>query len=431
MIHFLKRVARRLGGAARHHPIRTVLTVVVVLAASAAGGTYAYAAREWHRAEAALRDGRPTEARTRLDTCLKFWPRSAEVHQRAARAARMTGDFAAAEDHLNTCLRIEGGASESTQLEFLLMRAQTGEVEEVAPLLFAYVDRGHPDARLILETVALTYMHNLRYGPAYSALKRWAEDFPDDARAYHYRGWVLERLNQPTSALEDYLRSLVLDPGLDRVRLRVAEMYLEDNDPVQAAPHLDRLLATAPDRAEVLARVGQCRFLQGQHAEARLLLERAVDRLPDDPRVLLFLARLDMEDEEPARAEGRLRRALVADPSDTEIRYTIVTALRLQGRDAAAAAELAEYEQHKALLERANHLLQEEARHPSSSRDPTAASEIGALLLQIGQDRQGLYWMDEALSRNPHYAPAHQALAEYFTRKGDAERAAAHRRPPQ
>ncbi|MBO0700592.1 MAG: hypothetical protein J2P46_19505, partial [Zavarzinella sp.] len=81
---------------------------------------------------------------------------------------------------------------------------------------------------------------------------------------------------------------------------------------------------------------------------------------------------------------------------------------------------------HKALLARANKLLQEEARHPS--RDPNPASEIGALLLQIRQVRQGLYWMDEALSRDPDHQPTHQFLAEYFEKKGDSERAALHRR---
>jgi predicted Zn-dependent protease len=399
---------------------------MVVAAVLVAG--YGYAVRQWRGAVAAVRDGRPDDARPKLATCLRVWPDDPAVHRLAARAARLTGEFAEAEAHLNTCLRLEHGASEDTQLEFLLMRAQTGEVEEVEPLLFGYVDRGHPDARMAVETVALSYMHNLRYGPAYAALKRWAEAFPDDPRVYHYRGWVLERMNQPQGALEDYLRAIDLDPELDKVRLRVAEMYLEDKDPQKALPHLDRLHQKTPDRPEVLARLGVCRFLEGQHPEARRLLERAVAHLPADPSVLLYLARLDMEDREPGQAEGRLRRALDVDPSDTEVRYALVTALQLQGKDQDATAHLGEYDRHKALLERANHLLQEEAKKPSSQRNPGPASEIGALLLQIGQHRQGLYWMDEALARDPEHRPTHQALAEYFEKRGDTERAAVHRK---
>ena len=428
MTRFLRSLTGRLGRSIRRRPRTTLVLVVAALLAGTAAGLYGYAVREWHRAVVAVREGRPSEARSRLETCLRVWPSDPDVHRLAARAARQTGDFVAAESHLNRCLQLERGASEDTQLEFLLMRALTGEADEVSGLLFGYVERGHPDAQLVLEALAAVYMRNYRYGPAHYVLRRWVEAFPEAARPYHYRGWVLERMNQPKGALDDYLRALELDPELDQVRLRVAEMYLEDKQPLSALPHLEYLQARTPDRPEVLARLGQCWYLQGRHADARAELERAVEQLPDDPGVLLYLGRLDVEEGHPARAEQRLRRALAADPSDTEVRYVLVRSLHQQGKEAAAAAEQAEYERHKDLLERANHLLQEEARGPAAPTDPAPAAEIGKLLLQIGQDRQGLYWMDTALARDPKYRPAHEVLAEYFERKGDGERAATHRR---
>jgi len=403
-----------------------MLLVLVVLLVGGAGGFYGYAVREWRGAVAAIRDGRPADARKKLPLCLSVWPKDPDVHRLAARAARMSRDYPVAEEHLNICLKLEHGASEDTQLEFLLMRAQTGEVEEVAPLLFAYIERQHPDAPMILETISLVYMYHLRYGPAHFALNRWIDEFPDSARAHHYRGWVLERLNQPKLALDDYLRALDLKPDLDQVRVRVAEMHLEDKDPEKALPHLEIVLGRDPERSDALAALGRCRFLQGRHAEARQLLEAAAAKLPDNGPVLLDLARLDITDNQPARAEERLRRALALDPADTEARYVLVTALQFQNKQAEAVAELAEHERHKLLLERANHLLQEEARRPS--RDPKVAFEIGSLLLQIRQEKQGLYWMDEALSWDPSHRPTHKALAEYFEQKGDEVRAAAHRR---
>lgn len=428
MAHFPRSVAGRLGRSIRRRPRITLGLLGVTLLAGTAAVVYGYAVREWRVAKVAMSEGRPAAARDPLETCLRVWPNDPDVHRLAARAARQTGDFVAAESHLNTCLRLEGGASEGTQLEFLLMRAQTGEVDEVSGLLFGYVDRGHPDTQHILETLASVHMRHFRYGPAAYVLRRWIELFPDSAKAYHFRGWVLERMNQPKGALDEYLRALELDPGMDRVRLRVAEMYLEDKEPLKALPHLEELRARLGDRPEVLARLGQCRYQQGRHAEARDLLERAVEKMPDDPGVLLFLGRLDNEDGHPERAEQRLRRAVAVEPSDTEIRYVLVTSLQLQGRDAEAAREQAEYERHKELLERANHLLQEEARNPAARRDPAAAADIGALLLKIGQHRQGLYWLDEALARDPDYRPAHKVLAEHFEAHGEPQRAAHHRK---
>src|SRR5205085_4929 len=132
---------------------------------------------------------------------------------------------------------------------------------------------------------------------------RWIQEDPDAAEPLHWRGWVLERVNDSKSALKDYLRALELDPDLASVRLRVAEMYLEDNNPVEALPHLERLRREAPDRADVLARLGQCRFLQGDLAAARRLLEAAREKLPDDAPLLIHLAKLDLEEDRPARAE--------------------------------------------------------------------------------------------------------------------------------
>ena len=78
------------------------------------------------------------------------------------------------------------------------------------------------------------------------------------------------------------------------------------------------------------------------------------------------------------------------------------------------AAALEQYEKHKALLKRANKLLENEAKHPTN--DPSPAAEAGAILLRIGQERLGLHWLDQALQRDPGHLPTHQALARvHFT----------------
>ena len=53
------------------------------------------------------------------------------------------GDVRAAEKHLKLCLKLGRGATQPVQLEFLLLRVQTGELEEVAPTLIDSVDTEH------------------------------------------------------------------------------------------------------------------------------------------------------------------------------------------------------------------------------------------------------------------------------------------------
>jgi tetratricopeptide (TPR) repeat protein len=414
-----------LGRLVRRPSKRGLLVLTLFLVLGAGGSGYAYALYQWNAARAGVEEGRAAEVQGGLSFCLSVWPRSPEVHLLAARAARSNGDFTAAEAHLKQCIRLEGGASPATQLEFLLMRVQSGEEDEVAPKLFQLVDAKHPQSQVILETVARAFMYRLRYGPAYACLTRWIQEMPNSAKPYHWRGWVLERLDNHKEAMKDYLSALERDPDLVPVRLRVAAMLLEDNQPQQALPHLQRLRAQFPDRADILARLGQCRLLQGQGDEARQLLEVAVAKMPDDIATLLALGKLELQEDRPAKAEGWLRRAMKADPADSEVQFNLASSLQLQGRKEEAEAMLDSCEKQKAALKRANDLLNTEARHPS--KNPVPPTEVGSLLLEMGQERLGLYWLEQALMRNPNYEPAHRALAQYFDKKGDARKAAAHR----
>ena len=104
-------------------------------------------------------------------------------------------------------------------------------------------------------------------------------------------------------------RALDLDPDLIPVRLRVAEMLLEDKQAPDALPHLERLYRQAPDNPEVQARLGMCRYFLNQTEDARRLMEAALVHLPRAALPLL------PQGEEPGlgragpvRAERRQRR---------------------------------------------------------------------------------------------------------------------------
>jgi tetratricopeptide (TPR) repeat protein len=412
------------GKGARRHPYATALIVAILVLAGAFVGLPVYALRQWHAAQAAVKAGRPEEAQSSLDLCLFVWPRSVPVHLLAARAARLRGDFGGAEAHLNQCLKLRPGATEAIQLEFLLMRVQRGEEDEVVSELLLYVEDNSPEAPVILETLARAYMYNLRYGPAFTCLSQWIAVAPDSAEPLRWRGWVLERLNDPEGAMKDYKRALELGPDLASVRLRLAEMYLDRSNPSEAQAHLERLQGQTPDRPEVQARIGQCRFLQGDHEEARRLLEAAVEQLPNDPLVLIHLAKLDLQGNRPAKAEQWLRRALKVDPTDTEAEFTLVASLQSQGRWDEAKTVLEQYQKDTAMLKRVARVLQQEAEKPSA--DPDALSEMGSLFLRTNP-RVGLYWLHRALERDRGHQPTHKVLAEYYESKGDQEKAALHR----
>jgi tetratricopeptide (TPR) repeat protein len=415
----------RAGKGARRRTRTIVLVLALLLLIGAGVGFYFYALRQWAAAEADVKNNRLQEAQGRINFCLWVWPRSGAVHLLAARAARLHGEFEEAEAHLNRCLKLQHGATEPVQVEFLLMRVQRGEEDEVAPeLLSVYVNNNSPESALILETLSGAYMRNLRYGPAYSCLNRWAEIAPDSADPYRWRGWVTERLGNHDGALKDYQRALELNPDLVTVRLRLAEMLLDKADSPAAREHLERLRLECPDRADVLARLGQCRFMQGETEEARELLEKAVEQLPNDSALLVTLAKLYNQERRAADAEKWARRALKVDPTDTEAEVTLTASLQAQGRWDEANKVLEQFQQDTALLKRVAQVLQKEAE--GHGADPDALAEVGALFLTTNE-RVGLYWLNQALERDPNHQLSHKALAEYYEKKGAPEKAALHR----
>ena len=64
-------------------------------------------------------------------------------------------------------------------------------------------------------------------------------------------------------------------------------------------------------------------------------------------------------------------------------------------------------------------------------RDPALHCELGRLFLERGNRPAAERWLLSAVQLDPHYRPAHEALAAFYEEQGDAEKAAQHRREAQ
>ena len=373
-----------------------------------------------------LEKGSPFEAKKALAWANFLWPYSPSTELALAKSCRLLRDFAESENHLNRCLKLWNGANEDVQIEFLLIRTATGEVDESSWHLMSYVDQNHPRSYEIMEAITAAYLQRLKYGPAYAMLNRMQILAPEKALPYYWRGWVLERMDNPSEAKVNYLKALEVDPSLLQVRLRVGEILLEDNRPDESVPYLEGLYAEYPSRPDIQARLGQLRFLQGRWTEARQLLESALPEMENDSPLLLHLARLDLQEDRPAEAETFLKRILKNEPTDTEAQFSLATALQNQGRLDEAKAALELYKYKKQSLQMANDMLKEEAQHPS--RKPQTAYEIGKILIEIGRKQLGMYWLEQALDRDPNHGPTHALLAEQYALKGDQARSEIHKK---
>jgi tetratricopeptide (TPR) repeat protein len=409
----------------RRRWLRLLLAAGVLLAGAllACGG---WAAWQEHSARRALAEERFDEAQRHVDLALRLRPGSVSTNVLAARIARLRGAYAEAERHLTRGTQAQG-MSEPLQLEWLLLRCERGEVDELAPELLAWVERNHPQSPAILEALARVYMRQTRYLEALRCLDRWVELAPDSARALDWRGWVNNQLDHNGQAITDHKRVLELQPGRPGIRFRLADILVESSRHAEAVPYLEQLHREQPDNPEVLVDLARCRIVQTRLDEARALLDSVLEAHPGHFEALLRRGEVELTARRYRQAERWLRQAVARRPWVPEARYSLHRSLQLQpDRQKEAREELARWQRARKRRDRLVRLLRTELdRKPN---DPDLAAEAGELFLQVGEEGKGLFWLHRALAINPEHAPSHRALLAYYERTNNPANAAEHRR---
>jgi predicted Zn-dependent protease len=398
-----------------------LLVLALLGLATALGAPHLLAEYHFRAAVRAAERHRLSEARLQLKSCLRASPDSVRVHFLAARVARRCDERDEAEKHLRDCERLEGGRAEAVVLESILLQAQTGDLpRETEEYLTGRAERDPAEAPLILEALAAGYLETLRPPAALRCLDRVLKTQPDNPRALFLRGEARERLTR-YDAVEDYRRALDLDPENDRTRLRMAEALFTFGKTEAAAAEFAALHRRQP--ADPAARLGlaRCCYEAGQLDRARELLDELLAEDSQNPAALRERARLALELGQGAEAERWLRLALAGDASDRDANHLLFEALRQQGKDEEAHTQQECNGRLHDDLRRIGEILNHEMSE--RPRDAALQCELGRLYLRYGKDKSGLRWLLSAVQADPHYRPAHQALADYYERTGDADAA--------
>jgi tetratricopeptide (TPR) repeat protein len=347
------------------------------------------------------------------------------VRLRAARAARLLDDYETAEHHLLECQQLEARPSDASLLEWALLKAENGDLETVEDFLRAQL-RGDPErADLVLEAMAAGFLRLYRFHEAMRCLEKCLEHDPENLRALYLRGRAWERVHAYPKAVADYQEVVGRDPEHDDARLRLANCRLENGEPAEALPHLEQLQRRQPDNPEVLVRLAFAWNALGKLGPALELIDQVLARHPDLPSALSARGQLAYQAEQPVEAERWLRRAIAANPFDRTAHYVLQQCLEQQGRRAEAEAQKKDLKRVEDAIARmlaiSNQLM------PKTPHDPALHHELGTILMRMGKDELALRWYHSALREKPGYRPAHESLAEYYQRVGNAEQAAWHR----
>jgi tetratricopeptide (TPR) repeat protein len=402
-----------------------LLAAGVLLLAGAYLAALGLAAWQERLARHELAEDHLDEARRHVERALIVPPTWRSTTLLAARIARLRGAWAEAEHYLDRC-GPRNEMAEPVQLEWLLLRCGRGEVDGLAPDLLRLVDQDHAESAAVLEALAGVYMRQTRYLDALGCLDRWIERDPDCLRALYWRGWVSNQLDHRAQAIGDYEHLLELRPDRSTVRRHLAEILLDSSRHADALPHLERLHEELPDDPDVLVGLARCRVVQSRNDDARELLDAALAANPQHFDALVQRGKLELNNRNAAGAEKFLRQALARSPLDPEARFALYQALQMQpNRQPEAQRELLRWKRDRRARDRLTQLLRTEL--PRSPNDANLAREAGELLLQQGEDRRGVFWLERALALDPRHAASHRALIGYYERTGNKARAEEHR----
>jgi tetratricopeptide (TPR) repeat protein len=361
-------------------------------------------------------------ARQHLMTYLESHPADADGHFLLARTARRLGDYPEAWHQLRKCARL-GGIPEAVELEELLIAAQRGELQEGEAKLRYYVKTSHPDKSFIQEALTHGYIQAMRPGDALDCVQSWLEQEPDNAAAWFLRGKAYEILMDTGEALANFERAVELDPALRTARLALAEQLLATGRPQAALEHFQYLDQEVPDSRDRL--LGQARAYAdlGRLDDGRVLLDRLLTRHPEDVQALTTRGRLELASQRPATAEPWLRKALARSPYERDATYLLHSCMVRLGNKAEAARLQARLKTIGRDLKRLQSLVEQVYRSP---QDPSPRCAAGKIFLDIGNDKEGLRWLESALKLDSNHAASHRLLADYYRRTGAAELASRH-----
>lgn len=403
----------------------------LVIVGGAVGGRFAWRTWQfqsrWAAAEEATGRGAYGAALEDYRVCAALRPSDVDVHLAAERAARRSGEFAAAETYLDEC-RSLAPESRVVSLERLLLAAQRGDLDEQGQgLLLSLIQQDDPSTPLILEALTDLFRWDFQIPRALECANLWVARQPENSRPLVVRAWIWKRMRAFEKARDDYRRALELRPDDDTARQLLAELMLDKGmgTPEEVAQSLEDLHGRRPTDSAVSLDLARCRRQQGKTDGARQLLDELLQRSPEHAAALLERGKLEFDANEPAEAERWLERARQAAPHNRDVHYTLALCYRQLGKEDGAKAAMAEVQRIDADLKRLDRLIREVAL--GSQTDPNPRYEVAVLLLRNDRDEEALRWFDRALRVDPAHRPTHEALAAYYDRIGRKDLADEHR----
>jgi tetratricopeptide (TPR) repeat protein len=286
-----------------------------------------------------------------------------------------------------------------------------------AELNFKHAIELDPDLTDAYRWMAIAYYDVGLLNEALVYLDRVAELDPHDPRPHRLMALIYMERGGEAFAVEDLQEALRRDPNLPEREDALAELALCQIQ-LNRWEDAQQTLATCSATPEVWAMQAVALYALGEGQEAKRLAQKALDAAGDEvPLALSVLGKLAVDERRYDDAIGLLTRGAEAVPSDYQVQYSLLTALRTAGRSDEAEKQLAAVESLKEATDRFESLLQQAEADPY---DAELRYQLGLVAGQLGLPGVMTKWMKAAVILDPNHLPALAELKKHGAAPLDA-----------
>ncbi len=387
-----------------------------------------YANNQINKAKDLLINNRMSEAIEHLHRAEKIKWNDPEIYFLLGRAERMRGQYSQAEAELKKATKLlNNKPTELIQLEFMLLRALRGDLSEVYPNLEHFIESGHPDRFLILDTIISIYLYKHYYNLALKQLDVWLSLDPTSGKAYHRKGWILESLQQRVEAIEAYKKAVEYEPDQPDYRMQLIILLVDMKRFTECTEHINYLLEHFPNYSKAWYFAGKLWFSQSALEpeyldKARDILNKLLVKEPDNDGAMALLGEIEYQTNQFVEAEALLRKAIELRPSELPNYHLLSQILVSLGKNEEGEKLLNKYEKLRKLSQRAHEVINKVI--PKNPRNPAGYIEAGETYLQIFRPDEAIIWVQHGLEIAPQSQKLHLLAAETYqqlNRDKDAE----------
>jgi tetratricopeptide (TPR) repeat protein len=322
-----------------------------------------------------------------------------------------------------------GWSKREVQIQRAMLRFQMGYIGDAGPYLAKLLDRGCDPALAdeIYEAMVIGYLAEYRVDEAMTCLQRWLGLRADNIRARVLLANLYGAASDPERMQAELREVLRLDPHLIHERLWLAQSLREGNQVDAALAECEICRQQAPRDPEVLLGLGQCHFQLGRPDEARRELDAALaEGLNPQLRVqaLVALGQIAMDASDYEQSARYYEQAVKTVPADSAAEYGLGTALsKLEKHDLAKP----HLQRSRVLEVQTGRLAEINRLLAASARDVSLRLEAAQILHSQGFESEAASWMLSVLRYDPRQREAHELLARFFEKQGEADLAQLHR----